>query len=171
MEIKEANAHIDSMLLQTRQNHMRLTAMTDQKAHILIAISAITLNVSASQLDNPMLKWPLLILLVQAVVTMFLASLVIMPTLRLFKGGSKPEKLHSSFATSFASLNYNEYIHLLEQAFQNNGELYEIMARELYDSAQIVVNKKFRLLRYAFISFLSGLVVTLIAFVITVFAA
>ncbi len=169
MNIKEPRGQLDTMIVQTRQNHFRLTALTDTKAHILIAISAVTLNVSVSQLSNPDIKWAALILAIQAVITIFFASLSIMPKLYNIKAAkTETEKLISIFCTNFAHLDYPSFNRLMEKAMNDPNEVYEIQIREIYDSGMVIVHKKFKYIRYSFISFLSGLGLAVIVLLISV---
>lgn len=73
-EIPEPRAQIDALLAQTRQNLLRLTQAADSKAHILIVISAFTLNITATQLDHPVFGYAAFVMLLQAFSTVILAE-------------------------------------------------------------------------------------------------
>ena len=159
-EIPEPRAQIDSLLAQTRQNLLRLTQNADTKAHILIVISAFTLNITLSHLDHPVLRYAALTMLVQAFITVIFSSLSIMP--KLIQGKSKKSDvtdettLESIFAGYYINYDYKTFEKLMANTLSDPKKTYQVQFREIYDSGLILIQKKMRYLRYAFISLLIG---------------
>jgi len=156
----EPRSQIDSLLAQSRQNHYRLTQLTDTKAHILIVISAFTLNLSVSVIGKELYQISAIITIIQSLLVIIFSSVTIMPKF----SGTKPQHLEvtddkfidSSFATGFIRYDYSTYLKLMMNTFADPMKTYEMQLREIYDSGCILVNKKFRYLRYAFLTFMIG---------------
>jgi hypothetical protein len=171
-EVPEPRAQIDSLLAQTRQNLLRLTQAADSKAHILIVISAFTLNITVTQLDHPLLGYAAFVMLLQAFSTVIFASLSIMPKLIQAKSEDKEltedATLESSFASAFIKYDYETYEKLMANTLSDVKKTYQVQFREIYDSSMILINKKMKYLRYSFISLLIGTGCSIITVAITV---
>ncbi|MBK7867972.1 MAG: hypothetical protein IPJ75_13925 [Ignavibacteriales bacterium] len=171
-EIPEPRAQIDSLLAQTRQNLLRLTQAADSKAHILIVISAFTLNITATQLDHPLFGYAAFVMLLQAFSTVIFASLSIMPKLIQAKSDenelTEDATLESSFASAFIKYDYKTYEKLMANTLSDAKKTYQVQFREIYDSSMILINKKMRFLRYSFISLLIGTGLALLTVFITI---
>ena len=59
-EIPEDRTAVDNILRINVTNQMRLTVMADQKANIMITVASIVFSVTVANLDNEVMKWPLL---------------------------------------------------------------------------------------------------------------
>ena len=161
MDPLKSRSQIDAFLAQTRQNQLRLTHITDNKAHILIVISAVTLNLAAMQLRGESLRIAAVMLTLQSLLTIIFACLSIMPA----KNGARAAStsIRSSFAADLAANPYDTYLQQMREVLQSEDSTYEIQLREIYDGATILMNRKLRYLRWAFVTFLAGTTLTTLA--------
>ena len=59
-EIPEGRTAVDNILRVNHGNQMRLGLMADAKANIMITVTSIVFSVTVANLDNEVMKWPLL---------------------------------------------------------------------------------------------------------------
>jgi hypothetical protein len=159
MEIEKPGAHIDQMLRQTRVHHVQLSMMADQKASMLLTVCAIIIPLTAHFLSTPNFRLVAFTLICFSVLTMLLAIYTAMP------GIHKPERVDVSttsfnplFFADFTSLEYEEYEELMEGISNDPSRVYETQIREIYLLGQYLVKHKYKYLRLAYLSFLSGIV-------------
>lgn len=171
-EIPDPRPQIDALLTQTRQNLVRLTQAADSKAHILIVISVFTLNIALTQIGHEILRYAAVILLVQSFITVIFASLSIMP--KLIEGEQKKENVHedtmleSIFAGYFFKYDFDTFAKLMANTLSDPKRTYLIQFREIYDSGYILIEKKMKYIRYAFLTFLIGIGAAIIALGLTI---
>ncbi|MCB1049983.1 MAG: hypothetical protein H6510_18015 [Acidobacteria bacterium] len=164
MEVK-TGGHIDQMLRQTRAHHVQLSSMADFKANILMTMSSVVLTLSIRYIGDPLLRWPIFILMAFCMLTLVLAVYAIMPKAVSPPHHHKKPDLHDShfnllFFGSFTELSFEDYREAMWQAIHNPEETYELMIREVYQLGQFLARKKYRYVRLAYISFLSGFLIS-----------
>ena len=59
-KVPEDRTAVDNILRINHGNQMRLGLMADAKANIMITVSSIVFSVTIANLDNEVMKWPLL---------------------------------------------------------------------------------------------------------------
>lgn len=171
-EIPDPRPQIDALLTQTRQNLVRLTQAADSKAHILIVISVFTLNIALTQIGHEVLRYAAVVLLVQSFITVIFASLSIMP--KLIEGDQKMENVHedstlqSIFAGYFIKYDFDTFTKLIANTLSDPKKTYLIQFREIYDSGYILIEKKMKYIRFAFISLLVGIGSAIVVLGITI---
>ena len=84
MNVTKTGSHADHLLRQTRVHHIQLSSMADAKANILLTTSLLVITLSVRYLDDPHLMWPTINMLCFSLLTMFLATYVVMPHLPYF---------------------------------------------------------------------------------------
>ena len=78
--ISPAN-HLDHLLRQTRMHHAQLSAMADVKANIMLTLAAVVTTFSIGYLSDPLLRWPVIVLILFCLCTIFFAAYAVMPKL------------------------------------------------------------------------------------------
>jgi hypothetical protein len=169
MKINKPAAHIDQMLRQTRVHHVQLSMMADQKASMLITVCAIIIPLTAHFLSTPHFRLVAFTLICFSVLTMLLAIYTAMP------GIHKPESIDVAassfnplFFADFRSMDYEEYETLMEDISNDPSRVYEAQIREIYLLGQYLANYKYKYLRLAYLSFLSGIVTSGIIWIVTI---
>ncbi|MBE2280909.1 MAG: hypothetical protein IAE91_10990 [Ignavibacteriaceae bacterium] len=172
-ESPEAKNHIDTFFAQTRQNHFRLTTITDTKSHILIVVSFFTLNITVAFFDNPVIKPAAIVLFLQAIFTLFFASISLMPNYKKIKitkeEADKKQFLDSSFAGSYIHYDFETFKRLMTNTIYNPAKIYDVQMKEIYDSGKILIEKKFKYLNIAFLIFISGSAISVILLILNIF--
>ena len=59
-KVPEDRTAVDNILRINHGNQMRLGLMADAKANIMITVSSIVFSVTIANLDNALMRWPLL---------------------------------------------------------------------------------------------------------------
>jgi len=166
MKIVQAGAHLDHLLRQTRMHHMQLSMMADLKANGLMTIAAVMLTFSAPLVTRPHFEAAVMVLMATCLATIMLAIFTVMPgaPLRVHKGqaldSSKPT-FNLLFFGCFAPMNYPEFADAMEEVMNDTSKTYEVQVREIYSLGQFLAVKKFRFLRFAYLTFAMGLSISL----------
>lgn len=159
--------HLDHLMRQTRMHHVQLSSMADVKANIMLTLSAVVTTFSIGYLSDPLLRWPVLVLILFCVLTIFCAAYAVMPKLNFdFKPDIKKLDCNILFFGSFMNLAYEEYAEIMQEIVQSPEKVYEAQIREVYELGVYLGYQKYRYVRLAYQCFLSGLVCSGLVFVI-----
>ena len=79
----------------------------------------------------------------------------------------KSESFNLLLFGDFSQLSYEQFKDAMEEAMETPEAAYEIQIREVYPLGRYLAQKKYRFVRLAYLSFIAGLVVSMIAFFIT----
>ena len=155
---------IDNDVIQTlrtaHQNQTQLNLMADQKANILIGTLALTLTVILTRLltlaDNQALLACLMVFVLMQMVPLTLAVMVLIPkniqnksTIDI-NGIQNP--LFFGFFTNYSEQQYSDYMH---EVLVDNESARQLIINDIYQIG-IVLRRKYRLLRWAYLSALLG---------------
>lgn len=162
MEIKQPGGHLDQMLRQTRNHHVQLSTMADTKANMLLTISSVTMTLSIGHLNEPGIKWPAVILICSCLVTIILAAYAVMPKLPVIhlndeKPNVKDPHFNLLFFGDFTGLEYKDFAKAMEEMMNDPSQMYEMQVREVYTLGKFLAAKKYRFVRMAYLSYISGL--------------
>lgn len=165
MKINQNGAHLDQMLRQTRAHHVQLSTMADMKANALITMATVITTFGASFLVRPGFKAAVIVLMCFNLITILLATLSVMPGGQTqMKKVTDPAKLpplnNLLFFGGFVQLDYPQYLALMEEMMNDPGKTYEAQLKEVYTLGCYLAKKKYRYLRYAYQTFLTGLFVS-----------
>ncbi|MCB9316949.1 MAG: hypothetical protein H6569_12495 [Lewinellaceae bacterium] len=150
-------------------NHIRLSAIADNKAHIMISVNSILLSVAISLLTyqtftnrNPLFILPIILFLVTSLSSLIYAVLSSKPRVTSFM--PHPQQPASPvFFGSFIHLSLDQYEAAVDEMLRDGRLLFGNMARDLYFLGH-VLDKKYKLLAYSYTIFMMGFVATVGAF-------
>ena len=145
--------------------HVQLSAMADQKANMLLAATFLVFTIALGQARASAEPLPLLILGVFAFFSAVLSILAVMPATRFRTGG----RLNVLFFGSFEQLNEDEFLERVLGELRSEEGFLTLMLRDLYQNGVVLARKKYRLLGYAYRTFLVGLCLSFISFVLSYF--
>ncbi|MBK6930643.1 MAG: hypothetical protein IPH12_07110 [Saprospirales bacterium] len=150
-------------------NHIRLSAIADNKAHIMISVNSILLSVAISLLTyqsltnrNPLYILPIIMFLVTSLSSLIFAVLSSRPRVT----GEVPlpgQPFNPVFFGSFVHLSPDQYEVAVDAMLRDGRLLFGNMTRDLYHLGR-VLDKKYRLLTYSYTVFMMGFVATVGAF-------
>jgi hypothetical protein len=157
MNITQPGAHLDHLMRQTRWHHMQLSAMADMKANMMLTVSSVVVTLSIRYLTDPILKWTAITLILFCVLTILLAAYAAMPKVPIGRHADiKSPTFNILFFGDFAHLNYAEYESAMETIMNNPSQTYEAQVREVYTLGVYLAKKKYRFVRLAYLSFITG---------------
>jgi hypothetical protein len=145
-------------------NLLQLSSMADLKANMLLTMASVIASLTVPHLVKEQLKWPALILLGFCLVTIILAALTVMPRLPATHKGERPDPKSSGFNLlffgDFAHLSFEEFEREMEEVMNDVSRTYEAQVRDVYLLGKFLADKKYRLLRLAYLAFIGGLVLS-----------
>ncbi len=167
MHIKEPRQQLDHMLRETRLHLISFSRMADTKANILLSISSVLLSISLTQVANPRFTVSITVLVGFLLATTFLALMTVIPKLSGFR--HKKFSVHDPdysplFFGNYVDVPYEEYARDLEEIMNDSDRTYEIMIREIYYSGVYLLNEKYRYIRYGYMFFFAGLILSTVIF-------
>jgi hypothetical protein len=170
MKVQEPGSHLDHMLRQTRIHHVQLSSMADIKANMLLTISAVMVTLVSSHLMTPLFRWPALILVASCLLTIFFAIYTVMPKIPLGADPKAKDPANPAFNLlffgDFAQMPYAEFEGAMEKVLNDPSATYEVQVREIYTLGVFLARKKYRFLKMAYLTFLLGLLASVVAFVV-----
>jgi predicted metal-dependent HD superfamily phosphohydrolase len=165
---------IETMFRITSGNNQKLSDMADGKAHILITVNSIILSAVISLVlkkldEDNFLAIPSFILLIVSLLTMIFAILVTRPNVPkgMFSQAEIDNKtVNLLFFGNFYKMGLADYTAGMIKVMNDEDFLYTTLIKDVY-SQGVVLGKKYRLLRAAYSIFMFGLIVAVLAFIIS----
>tara|TARA_R110002167_G_scaffold1061_3_gene4616 strand:- start:1160 stop:2350 length:1191 start_codon:yes stop_codon:yes gene_type:complete len=167
---------IQTLFRVTLKNHLMLSDIADTKANILLSVNAIIISLVLSnlmtKLDNPSnnyLIYPTLLFVVFSVVSMVLAVLATRPNVtqgEFTKEDVKQRKVNLLFFGNFHKMKLEDYQWAINELVQDKDYIYSSLTKDLYYLG-LVLNRKYKILRWTYTIFIIGMIVSVIAFVVS----
>lgn len=165
---------IETMFRITSGNNQRLSDMADKKAHILITVNSIILSAIISLVlkkldENGFLAIPSFILLTVSLLSMIFSILATRPSIppgTFNQDDLDQKKVNLLFFGNFYRMGLDAYTKGMQMVMNDSEFLYDTLIRDVY-SQGVVLGRKYRLLRIAYNIFMFGLVVAVVAFIIS----
>lgn len=164
---------VETMYRMTSSNHLKLSSMADNKAHILITVNSIIISVIVSlvvrKLDSePHLIIPIIILVTSSLVTIIFSILVTRPNVT--RGISTKEditqrKSNLLFFGNFYNMDRQDYEWGMKEMRKDVEFAYDSMSRDIFFLGKVLA-RKYRLLHKAYNFFMFGLVISVVALLI-----
>jgi hypothetical protein len=146
------------MLGHVQQHHVQLSAMADLKASIVITAASIVLSVAVGfSVDD--IRPSLLVLSGFMAVALVMAVLAALPKVRPKHriGPELPKGFNLLFFGHFVSLEMERYVAEVMPLLRDNAKLAEAQIKDIYEMGVYLERDKYRFLRYAFVTFVAGL--------------
>lgn len=166
MKIAQPGPPLDHMMYMTRMHHAHLSSMADLKANVLLSVSAIMITFSAGHLDERLFRWAAATLVGFCFVTVLLAAYAVTPKYRRPRQAGDPplnpdaSTFNLLFFGDFTRLSYEQFLAAMEDMMNDPGKVYERQVREVYTLGLYLANQKYRFVRLAYLTFISGLVIS-----------
>jgi hypothetical protein len=169
-KVEKPGSHLDQLLRVTQAHLVQLSSMADMKANMLLTMSSVVMTLSLPQLLKNTQLWPLLILVSFCLLTIGLATYAVMPKMSFRSDGPPPDiqsmNFNLLFFGDFTRLTQTEFEGAMQEIMGDHSRTYGTQVRELYLLGIFLAKKKYRFLRLAYLSFITGLTLTFIGFLI-----
>lgn len=167
---------IQTLYRVTMRNHLKLSDIADTKANILLSVNAIIISLALANLIPYMnasadrhLMIPTLILVLFSVASIIGSILSTWPNVTRGEFTRKEvenKDVNVLFFGNFHQMPYNQFEWAMNEILKDQTHVYNSLTRDLYYLG-IVLNRKYRLLRITYAIFMTGILLSVTAFVIT----
>ena len=167
---------IQTLYRVSMRNHLKLSDIADTKAHILLSVNAIIISLVIAnlipKLDNPSndyLLVPTIIFLIFSIISMSLSIIATRPNItsgEFTKEDVANRKVNLLFFGNFHKMKLPDYEWAMRELIQDKDYIYNTLTKDLYFLG-LVLNRKYTLLRLTYTIFLIGMILSVIAFFIT----
>lgn len=157
--------HAIHLVRTTQQMNLTLSQMADQKASILMGATFLVFTIAVGQARGGALPWSLSVLALFAFVSAMFAVFAVLPSVssptsaRLT--GGEPNKLFFGY---FSHMDENAWTESVLADLRADETVFRAMLHDLYQNGQVLQNKKYKYLAYAYKSFMIGLCMTVVTF-------
>jgi hypothetical protein len=159
--------HAIHLVRTSQQINLALSQMADAKASILMGATFLVFTISVGQAKNGQLPWSLAVLALFSFVSAMCAVFAVLPSIssptsaKLNDG--KPNKL---FFGTFTHMDEDEWTDSILADLHADETVFRTMLHDVYQNGQVLQRKKYKFLAYAYKSFMTGLCLTAVVFVI-----
>ena len=170
--VPENRTAVDNILRVNHGNQMRLGLMADAKANIMITVTSIVFSVTVANLDNEVIRWPLLTFAFGCFLALLFAIFAIIPNTNYpkVKGSNEIDRkspiFNPLFFGHFAHLDIHEYKEDYAKILKSDDSVYDSMAGDIYGQGKILALKKYKYLKWSYTCFLWGMSSAIIVFLI-----
>jgi predicted metal-dependent HD superfamily phosphohydrolase len=162
---------IETMFRTALKNHMELSAIADNKANMMLSVSALVLSIVISSLASKLDKHselivPTIFIVLVCLVTIVLATLSTRPKITGGKFSTedvKNRKANLLFFGNFHKMKVDDYEWGMKELMKDKDYLYGALIRDLH-SLGIVLARKYQFLRLCYLIFMYGMIIAVIAF-------
>ena len=171
-EIPEGRTAVDNILRVNHGNQMRLGLMADAKANIMITVTSIVFSVTVANLDNEIMRWPLLGFAFGCFFSLLFSIFAIIPNTDYpkVKGTNEIDRnspiFNPLFFGHFAHLDIHEYKEDYAKILMTDDGVYDSMAGDIYGQGKILALKKYKFLKWSYNCFLVGMSSAILIFII-----
>jgi predicted metal-dependent HD superfamily phosphohydrolase len=167
---------VETLFRVASSNHMRLSGMADNKAHILLSINSIIISVILSVLAKKLteatfLVLPTALLLCVCLATIVFAVLTTRP--KVSKKGITMDQINNRevnllFFGNFHQLEPETYESGMNEMMRDREYLYKTLTKDVYYLGKVLA-VKYRYLNIGYTIFMCGLVISVLAYGISFF--
>ena len=168
-KVPEDRTAVDNILRLNHGNQMRLGLMADAKANIMITVASIVFSITIANLDNEVMKWPLLTFATGSFFSLLFAIFAIIPKTDYPKDRKGDIDRNSPafnplFFGHFAHLPIDEYKEDYAEKLMTDDLVYDALASDIYGQGKVLALSKYKFLKWSYMSFLWGMIGAIIIF-------
>lgn len=167
---------IQTLFRTALRNHIKLSDIADTKANILLSVNAIIISLALAnlipkleQISNRHLLWPTLILILFSVASIVLSIMSTRPNVttgEFTDDQVRTKKVNLLFFGNFHKMPLDKYRNSLMDLLNEKEDVYDSLIKDLYFLG-VVLARKYKLLRLTYTIFMIGIILSVVAFVIS----
>ena len=170
-KVPEDRTAVDNILRVNHGNQMRLGLMADAKANIMITVASIVFSITIANLDNELMKWPLLTFAFGCFFSLLFAIFAIIPKTAYPKDATgdidrKSPFFNPLFFGHFAHLPIDEYKDDYAEKLMTDDSIYDALAGDIYGQGKVLALSKYKFLKWSYMSFLWGMIGAIVVFIL-----
>ncbi|WP_081820713.1 Pycsar system effector family protein [Sediminibacter sp. Hel_I_10] len=155
------------------RNHIKLSDIADTKANILLSVNAIIISLVLANLiatldNNAYLIYPTAIFTLFCVVSMILSIIATRPNItsgEFTKEDVENKEVNLTFFGNFHKMKLNDFEWAISELLKDKEYVYKSLTKDLYFLG-VVLERKYRILRITYTVFMTGIIVSVIAFAV-----
>jgi len=160
--VPEDRTAVDNIFRLNVTNQMRLNIMADAKANIMITVTAIVFSVTVAELDNEVMRNPLMFFAMCCIGSLLCAIVAIIPTTNYPKDeDGNLDKTSPNFDPlyfgHFSHMDIEDYKEHYADSLMTDDKVYDTLAKEMYISGKTLALVKYKWLRWSYSGFLFGM--------------
>ena len=174
---KSPDRGIQTLFRVTMRNHLKLSDIADAKANILLSVNAIIISLMIANLipkiTDPTttnhLMIPTFVLIIFSVASIIGAIMSTRPDVtsgEFTKEQVKKREVNVLFFGNFHRMPYDQFEWAMNEIINDHDFVYESLTRDLYLLGG-VLNRKYRLLRITYNIFMTGIILSVLSFIVT----
>ncbi|MDY7394956.1 DUF5706 domain-containing protein [Aureibaculum sp. 2210JD6-5] len=158
------------------RNHIKLSDIADTKANILLSVNAIIISLVlsnlVSKLDSPSNDYliiPTLIFAIFCTIAIILSIIATRPNItrgEFTKEDVANKSVNLTFFGNFHKMKLEEFEWAIDELLKDKDYVYSSLTKDLYFLGK-VLDRKYRILRITYNVFMFGIIVSVIAFIIS----
>lgn len=168
---------IQTLFRVTMRNHLKLSDIADAKANILLSVNAIIISLMIANLipnltapaPNNELMIPTLVLVIFSVASIIGAIMSTRPDVtsgEFTREQVKNREVNVLFFGNFHRMPYEQFEWAMNEIIEDRSFVYDSLTKDLYLLGG-VLNRKYRLLRITYNIFMTGIILSVLSFIIT----
>ncbi len=170
-KVPEDRTAVDNILRVNHGNQMRLGLMADAKANIMITVASIVFSITIANLDNELMKLPLLTFAFGCFFSLLFAIFAIIPKTNYPKDATgdidrKSPFFNPLFFGHFAHLPIDEYKADYAEKLMTDDKVYDALAGDIYGQGKVLALSKYKFLKWSYMSFLWGMIGAIVVFIL-----
>jgi hypothetical protein len=170
-KVPENRTAVDNILRVNHGNQMRLNLMADAKANIMITVASIVFSITIANLNNEVMRWPLLTFAFGCFFALLFAIFAIIPKTDYPKDGAgdidrKSPLFNPLFFGHFAHIPIEEYKEDYAETLMTDDSVYDAMAGDIYGQGKVLALRKYRFLKWSYMCFLLGMMSAIVIFIL-----
>lgn len=164
---------IQTMYRVSMRNHLKLSDIADTKANILLSVNAIIISLVIAnlipKLDNPSNDYlivPTIIFIIFSIGSMILSILATRPNItsgEFTEEDVRQRKVNLLFFGNFHKMDLKQYEWAMRELIRDKEYVYSTLTKDLYFLG-LVLNRKYKLLRWTYTLFMIGMILSVISF-------
>lgn len=173
LELKTLNLGrgVETMYRTTYRTHVNLSSIADNKANFMLTINGVVISMILTSLfpkfaDNPELQIPTIILLAFCLCALIFAILATRPKVtegKVTREDIEEKRSNLLFFGNFYNMTIDDFHWGMTEMIKDSDFLYSSMTRDLYYLG-VVLAKKYRYLRICYGIFMYGIIISVLAF-------
>ena len=161
---------LDIALQTIQMSQVEFSHMADSKANIMITVSSILLTLAIAKMEQGELVMPSIVLSIFLLPALWFAILCVMPSsttgMKPIKDDEELKNINPMFFMHFTRMSLPRFERELEQVIRDPAKMYRHIGQDIYFAGVVLKLKKFRYLRWSYLSLMLGITAGLVTMLI-----
>ncbi|GAA4320867.1 hypothetical protein GCM10023115_48170 [Pontixanthobacter gangjinensis] len=167
---------IQTLYRTTLRNHIKLSDIADTKANILLSVNAIIISLAIADMipkleaaSNKHLLIPTLILILFSVASIVLSIMSTRPNVtsgEFTREQVKNREVNLLFFGNYHKMPFDQFKWAMNELIKDKDYVYEMLTMDLHLLGK-VLHRKYMLLRLTYTVFMSGIVISVLAYILS----